>query len=78
MLLTFPLLRRIWLENGQQAHVCSLLNRSKSSTAVGPHDFENCNWIESLFDTANSNATTSYLEHILVGYPDLPNVVIWD
>lgn len=74
---TLPPLRRMWMKKGQQAHVPTP-EQNEKFYSYGALDFESGNWIDSLFDKANSDATISYLEDILVTYPDRPILLIWD
>jgi putative transposase len=74
---TLPPLRRMWMKKGQQVHVPTP-EQNEKFYSYGALDFESGNWIDSLFDQANSDATISYLEDILAAYPERPILLIWD
>lgn len=74
---TLPPLRRMWMKKGQQVHVPTP-EQNERFYSYGALEVESGNWIDSLFDKANSDATISYLKDILSAYPDRPVLLIWD
>ena len=65
------------MKKGQQAHVPTPEQNSKFYS-YGALDFESGDWVDSISDKANSDATISHLEDILTAYPDRPILIVWD
>ncbi len=77
MLKTLPVLRRMWMRQGEQVRVPTP-RQNENLYVYGALDLASGEWTQALYDKANSANTIAYLEHLLAQFPQQSLLLIWD
>lgn len=74
---TLPLLRQMWLRQGQQLRVPTP-RQNDDVCLYGVLELNRGHAFHAFYDKGNSEATLAYLEQLLAHYPQQPILLIWD
>lgn len=77
ILKTLPPLRQMWMPSGQQVQVPTPF-QNDDLYLYGALELHSGSYCHAFYDAGNSEHTISYLQQLLVSYPDQPILLIWD